>query len=263
MNDLLWLVNHPLRGNVVGILTGQNPDTPEGLESWLSVRIHRIPAELPHSTELEHGNLLRNRTDSSRASALELLWGLLTNQELLQPLEPRLSLYSLHTLCWGSTMVFIGGLGQCCGRRLGAWGPLVWPTDHATWPGGQVSSLHHLWPWDTLSTASNGHVDKMVSGNAPTHGRLAKVMWPAGHTLARLSPCFLPCHFLVSYCLWPCLILDIMKICTEFLSSDVPEMVDQQNSWNTLVIRTYLRYLKWNVGMLVVNICILWSPTNL
>jgi hypothetical protein len=53
MNDLLWLANHPLWGNVVGILTRQNPDTPEGLESRLSVRIHRILVELPHSTELE------------------------------------------------------------------------------------------------------------------------------------------------------------------------------------------------------------------
>jgi hypothetical protein len=42
-----------------------------------------------------------------------------------------------------------------------------------------------------------------------------------------------------------------------FLSSDVPEMVDQQNSWNLLVISTYLLYLALNVGMLVVNICIL------
>jgi hypothetical protein len=27
-----------------------------------------------------------------------------------------------------------------------------------------------------------------------------------------------------------------------FLSSDVPEMVDQQNSWNSLVISTYFVY---------------------
>jgi hypothetical protein len=27
-------------------------------------------------------------------------------------------------------------------------------------------------------------------------------------------------------------------------SSDVPEMVDQQNLWNSLVISTYLLYLK-------------------
>jgi hypothetical protein len=29
-----------------------------------------------------------------------------------------------------------------------------------------------------------------------------------------------------------------------FLSSDVTEMVDQQNSWNALVISTYLIYLE-------------------
>jgi hypothetical protein len=29
-----------------------------------------------------------------------------------------------------------------------------------------------------------------------------------------------------------------------FPSSDVPKMVDQQNSWNSLVIGTYLLYLE-------------------
>jgi hypothetical protein len=42
-----------------------------------------------------------------------------------------------------------------------------------------------------------------------------------------------------------------------FLSSDVPVMVDQQNSWNLLVISTYLLYLEWNICMLAVNMCIL------
>jgi hypothetical protein len=73
----------------------------------------------------------------------------------------------------GSTMVFIGGLRRCCGRRLGTWGPLVRPVDHATWSGCQVSSLHHLWALDTLSTTSTGQVEKMVFGNVPTHGRSA------------------------------------------------------------------------------------------
>jgi hypothetical protein len=44
----------------------------------------------------------------------------------------------------GSTVVFIGGVRRCCGRGLGAWGPLDRPAGHATWPGGQISSLHHL-----------------------------------------------------------------------------------------------------------------------
>jgi hypothetical protein len=47
------------------------------------------------------------------------------------------------------------------------------------------------------------------------------------------------------------------------MSSDVPEMVDQQNSWNSLVIGTYLLYLAWNVGILEVNICNLWPPTSM
>jgi hypothetical protein len=40
-----------------------------------------------------------------------------------------------------------------------------------------------------------------------------------------------------------------MKICMDFgpydafPSSNVPEMVDQQNSWNSLVICTYLLYI--------------------
>jgi hypothetical protein len=42
---------------------------------------------------------------------------------------------------------------------------------------------------------------------------------------------------------------------------NVPQMIDQQNSWNSLVISTYFLYLEWNVGMLVVNIRILWLPT--
>jgi hypothetical protein len=44
--------------------------------------------------------------------------------------------------------------------------------------------------------------------------------------------------------------LDVLKRCMDFSpyyafpSSNVPEMVDQQNSWNSLVIRTYLLYLE-------------------
>jgi hypothetical protein len=59
----------------VGIPISQDPDTLVGLESWLSVR---ILAEVPHSTELELGKLLRIRTDSGRVFMLELLRGLPT-----------------------------------------------------------------------------------------------------------------------------------------------------------------------------------------
>jgi hypothetical protein len=49
----------------MGILTSQNPDTPEGLEQRLSVEIHWIPAELPHSSKLE----LRNPVKPQKISA--------------------------------------------------------------------------------------------------------------------------------------------------------------------------------------------------
>jgi hypothetical protein len=94
MNDLLWLANHPLRGNVACIPTSRNPDTQEGLESRLSVGIHIILAELPHSIELELKKLHWTRMDFGRASTLELLQGLSISQEVLRPSELHLSLYS-------------------------------------------------------------------------------------------------------------------------------------------------------------------------
>jgi hypothetical protein len=51
MNDL-----H--QGNVTGIPSSQNSDTPEGLESWLSIKIHRIPTKLLHLIELELPRLI-------------------------------------------------------------------------------------------------------------------------------------------------------------------------------------------------------------
>jgi hypothetical protein len=93
MNDLLRLTNHPLRGNVVGIPTSQDPNASKGLESRLSIGIRRILVELPHSPELELRKLRRIRMDSDRASVLELLLGLPRSQEVLRPLEPHLSLY--------------------------------------------------------------------------------------------------------------------------------------------------------------------------
>jgi hypothetical protein len=60
---------------------------------------------------------------------------------------------------------------------------------------------------------------------------------------------FLPHHLPVSYYLRLPLVLDIMKIYMDFgpysafLSSNVPEMVAQQNSWNSLVRGTFLLYL--------------------
>jgi hypothetical protein len=45
------------------------------------------------------------------------------------------------------------------------------------------------------------------------------------------------------------MVLDIMKLCMDFApydsfpSSDVPEIVDQQKSWNSLIIGTHLLYI--------------------
>jgi hypothetical protein len=68
MNDILWLANHPLRGNITGILTRQNPDTLEGLGGQLSVGVHRILAELQHSTKLELKKPYWTQMDSSGAT---------------------------------------------------------------------------------------------------------------------------------------------------------------------------------------------------
>jgi hypothetical protein len=86
--------NHPLRGNVVGILTSRDPDTLEGLESQLSIRIHKNPAELSHSTELELKKYHRIQMDFGRASVLELLRGHQISREVFRPSKPHLSLYS-------------------------------------------------------------------------------------------------------------------------------------------------------------------------
>jgi hypothetical protein len=40
----------------MGIPTSWNPDTPKGLEQRLSVGIHRILVEFPHSRKLEPRN---------------------------------------------------------------------------------------------------------------------------------------------------------------------------------------------------------------
>jgi hypothetical protein len=78
----------------MGISTSRDPDTLEGLESRLSVEIHSILAELPHSTKLELEKLCQARMDSDRASTLELLRWLPTSQEVLWPSEPHRSFYS-------------------------------------------------------------------------------------------------------------------------------------------------------------------------
>jgi hypothetical protein len=59
------------------------------------------------------------------------------------------------------------------------------------------------------------HVYETVFENMPNPSWLAKEVGSADPTLAWLGPGFVPCHPLVSYCLWQCHILDIMKICMD------------------------------------------------
>jgi hypothetical protein len=79
----------------VGIPTSRNLDTLEELKSQISI------TELSHSTELDFRKLRRTQMDSDRASVLELLRGLLTNREVLQPSEPP-SLSTLQRLNLGA-----------------------------------------------------------------------------------------------------------------------------------------------------------------
>jgi hypothetical protein len=120
---------------------------------------------------------------------------------------------------------------------------------------------------DTPHTDLLWHVVNIVLWKAPGPGQPAKGVGPTGPTLGRLGLGLMPHHPFGSYCPWTPWVLDIIKMCMDFgsygafPSSDVPGMVDQQNSWNSLVISIYHIYLEWNIGMLVVNICILWPST--
>jgi hypothetical protein len=126
----------------MGVPTSQNSNTAEGLESQLSIRIHRTPVELPPSTELEeYGGIYR-----------------------------------------GAKPVGRGGAGQ---PHFGSIGP-------------------------GLCATSSPRV--IFSVTMPYFGILKICM--------DFSPC------------------------DAFSSSDVLEMVNQQNSWNSLVISTYLLYLE-------------------
>jgi hypothetical protein len=129
----------------------------------------KIPAETPHSTELELGNFHRTWMDSDRASALELLWGLLTSREILQPLKPHLSLSSLQKWTWEhdrglnltlftlsveeSTMLFIGGVRRCYGQRLVCGAHLLgWPAMQLGWVAKfpPCTTFEHWIPWAPL-----------------------------------------------------------------------------------------------------------------
>jgi hypothetical protein len=129
----------------------------------------------------------------------------------------------------------------------------MWPTGEPSRPS-PTSGITDVLHWHPLTRVWNGF------------WKYAKP-WTTGPTLPWFGLGFMPRHPLKSYCLWQCLILDVMKISMDFSpydafpSSDIPEMVNIQNSWNLLVISTYLLHLEWNLGMLAADMCILWLPT--
>jgi hypothetical protein len=130
------------------------------------------------------------------------------------------------------------------------WSPFVRTVDHATWFGDQVSSLHHLWTLYILITASSGHVDKTFFCKCAN-------TWPAGEGDVAGWPHLGSVELVLCATSVPRVILfvtmpyfghneDMHDFCPygAFPLSDVPEMVDQQNVWNALVISTYLLYLE-------------------
>jgi hypothetical protein len=196
------LLNDPLRGNVTGIPTSQNLDTPEGLEGRLSVRIHRIPAELPHSVEPELEKLYQTQMDSSRASMLELLRGLPTSREVLRSSEPRLSLYSTKN-AFGS---LLGGGGKTSlSSHLLSRGiywrskVVLWPKIGHVRPTCQASRPCYLAgrPCFLLALPLGLlYLDHRLFWTRRQNGfwKCANT-WPAGHTLGSVEPVFCATSF--------------------------------------------------------------------
>jgi hypothetical protein len=94
-----------------------------------------------HSTKLQLRKLRRPRTDSGRASTLELLRGLPISREVLWASEPRLSLYSTRTKL-GSTLE--AKLTLSAGRSRGVMS-VLWAKvglEGPTCQAGRVAKLH-------------------------------------------------------------------------------------------------------------------------
>jgi hypothetical protein len=219
-----------------------------------SVEPERILTELSRSSHSEDSQLAR------KSSGPQNLTSLSTLIELKLEALCRLNSHFLHTFCREEQGVFIGrGLHRCFRWKWGSRHPLVRPAGHLGSSSGQVSLPHWLSHLGFSSYRLNMTRVESVISLAPNPG--------VGPTIGRLGLIFLPHHLPVSYYLRLPLVLYIMKGCMDFgsyvafPSSDVPEMVDQQNSWKFLVIRTYLLYLEWNLGLLAVDMCILWPPT--
>jgi hypothetical protein len=86
--------------------------------------------------------------------------------------------------------------------KIGHMGPLVSPASHATWPDGQVSSLHHPWALDTLSTASARHIGK-------TFFCKCGKTWLAGHGDVAARPHFGSIEPVLCATLFPHVVLSV------------------------------------------------------
>jgi hypothetical protein len=104
-------------------------------------------------------------------------------------------------------------------------------------------------PWTTLL---EGRPTIYWAGRPPI-----EPTWPLAWLIA--SPSIVDPMTLVKFKLWR-----IFMGTHEYIisSSDVPEMIIQQNSWNSSKISIYSLYLIWNMEMLVVQTGVLWPPTT-
>jgi hypothetical protein len=97
-------------------------------------------------------------------------------------------------------VVFIGGVRQCCGRRLAREAHLLgWPTMQL----GRAAKFSCSTAFPTLDTPLTDILRQMVktdSRNAPGPGRSAKGVGPAGPNLGRLGLGLVPRRSFVSYC---------------------------------------------------------------
>jgi hypothetical protein len=121
----------------MGIPTSRNPNTSEGLENWLSVRIHRILAELPHSIEPEWipVELLRSSYEegsrqAKRPSSTQSLTTLLTRLYLattlrMRALQVKFPKCGVCTLIFTVGRVFIGPWGSSTELEKSVWCQVV------------------------------------------------------------------------------------------------------------------------------------------
>jgi hypothetical protein len=152
---------------------------------------------------------------------LELLGGLPTSWEVLQPSKPRLSLlykewtwehYRKLNLTFFTP--YTEGDMEGINSRWGGYPPQAWGgLEHMDGRPANLLGLHRLRAPLTYSTDLPWHVYEIDFENTLNPGWPTKEVGPANPTLARFSLGFVPCHPLTSYCLWLYLILDIMKIC--------------------------------------------------